>query len=198
MPWFSHNIFTRVFLFLVGVRVQLKGIERLDPNQTYVIVSNHSTSLDFVANAFASPFIYLYLVKKEILHIPLLGYIIGQFSITVNRKDAASRKKSMEDLKEVMKEGFSILIYPEGTRNRTAEKLSAFYDGAFKLAIETQTPLAIQVIKNPKKIAGLYELSPGKLEIEWLQPIPTKGMTLDDVETLKSKTWKLMSAFIED
>ncbi len=115
-------------------------------------------------------------------------------AIMVNRSDKESREKSLRYMVAELHKGHSIFIYPEGTRNRTSQPLKEFKDGAFKTAITAQIPIAIQTqigtkeVNNPK---GL-QLSLGKVEVHWSEPIETKGMTLDDMPALIEKVKREM------
>ena len=70
--------------------------------------------------------------------------------------------------------------------------LGPFYDGAFRIAIQTKAPLAVETITNMSKIASGYNLSPGTVRIVWDEPIPTDGMTADDIPALKDRVEKMM------
>jgi 1-acyl-sn-glycerol-3-phosphate acyltransferase len=98
-------------------------------------------------------------------------------------------------MKSVLAKGLDMLIYPEGTRNKTSEPLKSFYDGAFKLAIETNTPIIPVVLLNTKKILPPYPImffKPGKIQLHILTPILTEGHT---VESLKQLSFDKMTAF---
>ena len=110
-----------------------------------------------------------------------MGYIIRNLYISVNRKDKYARAKSMENMQKNIREGISVFIFPEGTRNKSSEPLLDFRDGAFRLAIESQVPIAALTLLNTGK------LSPGVLHCVWSEPISTKGMTQDDIPALKEK-----------
>jgi 1-acyl-sn-glycerol-3-phosphate acyltransferase len=97
-------------------------------------------------------------------------------------------------MKRVLDSGLDMLIYPEGTRNKTSEPLKSFYDGAFKLAIETQNPIIPVVLLNTKKILPAYPImyfKPGKIQMDILAPIPSQGHT---VQSLKQMAFDIMSA----
>jgi 1-acyl-sn-glycerol-3-phosphate acyltransferase len=97
-------------------------------------------------------------------------------------------------MKRVLDKGLDMLIYPEGTRNKTSEPLKSFYDGAFKLAIETQKPIIPVVLLNTKKILPAYPImcfKPGKIQMDILAPISTEGHTL---QSLKQTAFDIMSA----
>ena len=104
----------------------------------------------------------------------------------------------MDHLKEVLKQGISILIFPEGTQNRSAEPLAPFYDGAFRIAIETQQPILPLVILGagklmpPKKIY----IEPGKIKIVVKNEISTEGLTYSDLPALKEKVMAVMTEAI--
>ncbi len=185
--WFSHHVVTNVVLAFTLVKVRVEGKEKLDPHASYIIVSNHQTAVDFIANAIAFPGIYRFLAKHELIKVPVFGYIIKRFCVLVDRSNAASRAKSIMYLKKVLEQGVSVFIYPEGTRNNGDEILGDFQQGAFRLAIQTGTPIAVHTIVNMNDISsigGSPDLSPGVLRIIWDDPIETKNLTTEDVPQL--------------
>lgn len=185
--WFSHHVLTNIILALTLVKVKVEGKEKIDPNTSYIIVSNHQTAVDFIANAIAFPGIYRFLAKHELIKVPVFGYIIKRFCVLVDRSSAASRAKSIMYLKKVLEQGVSVFIYPEGTRNTGEEILGDFQKGAFRLAIQTGTPIAVHTIVNMNDISsvsGSPDLSPGVLRIIWDDPIETKNLTTEDVPQL--------------
>ena len=94
-------------------------------------------------------------------------------------------------MKRVLANGLDMLIYPEGTRNKTTEPLKSFYDGAFKLAIATQKPIIPVVLLNTKKILPAYPimyLKPGKIQLHILPPILTEGHTVASLKQLSFDT----------
>lgn len=182
--WFSHHIYTRLFFSLTLIKIKVSGREWLKKRQQYIIVSNHSSTIDFMANAYAFPGVYQFLAKKELLKIPIFGLIVRRLCVIVDRSNNTSRRKSIEYLKKMLAEGYSIFIYPEGTRNLTDDPLLPFQNGAFKIAIETGTPIAVQTILNAPSICK-NDLSPGILRIAWSKPIETKGMEQKDMRELR-------------
>lgn len=95
----------------------------------------------------------------------------------------------MDHLKEVLRRGISILIFPEGTQNRTAEPLQPFYDGAFRIAIEMQQPILPMVILNAGKLMPprSMHIEPGTITIRINPEIPTKGLTNADLPALRER-----------
>jgi 1-acyl-sn-glycerol-3-phosphate acyltransferase len=191
--YFLHHIFTPTFLFFAGIRLKVIGKEKIDKNTSYVIVSNHSSSLDFIVNAEAYPGVFRFLAKQELLKIPIFGWIVKKMCLIVDRSSAMSRARSMVELKRELAEGMSIFIYPEGGRNQSDDPLGTFYDGAFRIAIQTGAPLMVQTIVNMKDISATaqsVDLCPGEVKIVWDGPFLTKKG--DDVNELKEKVRGIM------
>ncbi len=192
---YLHHVFTPVFLTLIGIRVRVEGREKLDAKQSYVIVGNHSSSLDFIANAQAFPGIFRFLAKQELHKVPVFGWVVKTMCLSVDRSSAISRARSVVNLKKQLADGWSIFIYPEGGRNQTGEPLAPFYDGAFRIAIQTKAPLAVQTIVNMKDISATarsIDLRPGIVRIVWEEPIETAQLTVDDIPALKENVKQLM------
>jgi 1-acyl-sn-glycerol-3-phosphate acyltransferase len=193
--WFSHHIYTRIYFTLTLVKVKIEGLQNLDPKQSYIIVSNHLSALDFMINARAYPGVYKYLAKRELVKIPLFGFIVRKLCVLVDRSSAASRSASMKFLKQTLAEGYSVFLYPEGTRNSTDEPLLPFHKGAFRIAVESGKPIAVQTIVGVKKISGKasgLDLWPGTVKVVWGKPLETKGLEMKDVDQLSQKVREQM------
>lgn len=188
-PW------ARATLMVFFIRLKVKNKHLIDPDKAYIFVSNHQSQLDIPSFACSNNNTFRFLAKAELTKLPILGYLIGRLYITVKREDRHDRIKSIEVMMNNLRDSISVFIYPEGTRNRTDKPLLPFHDGAFRLAIEAQMPLAIMTVIDSKRLLSplrSMELSPGVLHCEWSPVIETKGMTHDDVPLLKEKTKQLM------
>ena len=186
---------------LFMVRLKIKNKHFIDPKQTYVFVANHQSFLDIPAYTIACNNTLRFLAKVELTKAPLLGYVIKNLYISVDRKDKLARIKSMENMMNSLKEGVSVFICPEGTRNRTDKPLLDFHDGAFRLAIESQLPLAVLTLVDSKRLLSPsrpFELSPGTIHCTWSKPIDTKGMTMDDLSRLKEQARRLMMESLKE
>lgn len=180
---------------LFFIRYRVHGMEKLDTRKTYVFIANHRSMLDIPAYALACKNTFRFLAKKELTRIPGLGWIIQKLYISVDRSDNTGRAKSMEAMKQSLREGISVFICPEGTRNTSDRALLPFKDGAFRLAIEAQVPLAVLTVTgSDKRLSPLHPLTllPGDLTCIWDEPIETRGMTTSDVEELKERARNLM------
>jgi 1-acyl-sn-glycerol-3-phosphate acyltransferase len=192
--WVSRNWASLILTFyFIGVKI--RNADLIDENKTYVFIANHRSQLDVPAYAVACRNTIRFLAKEELTKIPFMGYIIRNLYISVNRKSKEDRQRSLDAMHQSLKDGISVFLCPEGTRNKTPEPLLDFRDGAFRLAIEAQIPLAILTVKNSGNLLSPLrplELSPGVLECIWSKPIETLGMTEHDLPILKEAARKLM------
>ena len=190
--FYLHHIFSPVFFTLIGVFIRVEGKEYIDRQQSYVIVGNHRSSLDFIADAMAFPGVFRFLAKQELLKIPVFGWIVGKMCLVVDRRSAMSRARSVVALKQQLAEGWSIFIFPEGSRNQSETPLAPFYDGAFRIAIQSGSPLAVLTLPNVHRLSWGYNLQPGILRLVWDKPISTVGMTAADIPALKTRVEQMM------
>lgn len=169
-----------IFLFLSGCTFRVTGKDVFDGLENAIIVCNHNSLIDIPVSTPFLPRANKTIAKKSFVYVPLFGWVYKFASVVVDRKSDKSRVKSYDEMKKVLNNGLDMLIYPEGTRNRTAAPLKSFYDGAFKLAIETQKPIVPVVLLNTKKILPakpIMYLTPGKIIMNILPPIYPAGHT---------------------
>ncbi len=179
--------------------IRSEGRDRSIQDQTMVIVTNHNSYLDAIASYTTVRHLFKTLAKKELTQMPLMGQIFLTSGIMVDRSSTESRKASYQRMVAAIKSGTSIVIYPEGTQNRTDNVMKSFYNGAFRLAIECQVPVLPIVTMNTRKIlpqAQFTKIRPGTIWQIYLSPVPTKGMTMEDVEGLKDQVYARMEAVI--
>lgn len=196
--YFFLYLWSWVFSKLTFIRYRFHGREKLQKGKSYIYVSNHTSFLDIPGIRMIIPGQFRPLAKKELLKIPVFGWIAKSATIIVDRSSPESRKKSIDRLKNYLKEGISILIFVEGTQNRTKEILQPFKDGAFRVAVDTQQPLMPMVVlgAGPLMPPGTINLRPGLIRIYVGEEIPTIGLTPNDVSDLKQKTFETMQALI--
>lgn len=162
-----------------------------------MVVVNHNSYLDTISAYITIRSKFKTLAKKELQKAPLMGPIFLTSGIMVDRSNKESRQASFERMVSAIEEGTSVMIFPEGTQNRTSDSLAEFYDGAFRLAIETQVPLLPSVIINTRRLmpqAKFGQLIPGRIRQCFLEPVSTKGLSLEDLPALKQKIYDLMAA----
>lgn len=193
--FYLYHFFTPIFLFLIGIRLRVKGRDNLDRGQSYIIVSNHRSSLDFIVNAHAFPGVFRFLAKQELHKIPVFGWVVKKMCLSVDRRSAMSRARSVVEIKQELAAGWSVFIYPEGGRNRSESPLGDFFDGAFRIAIQTGAPIAVQTVENIREVSATaksIDLWPGTVRIVWDKPIATAGLKAEDIPALKEQVRALM------
>ena len=187
---FMHHVFAKIFLLLVGIRLRIHGKEHIINGHSYVIVANHTSSVDFIINGAAFPGIFRFLAKQDLLKIPLFGFVVRKMCLIVDRKSAMSRARSVVALKQELSEGVSVLIYPEGSRNKTTDALGKFYDGAFRIAIQTKASILPFTIANIRQVSDAsrgLDLCPGVVDIYVETPITTDLFNADDTAMLSER-----------
>ncbi len=202
-PHVAHalsQVWAKTLLVLFFVRGKVKGKELIDQSQTYVFMANHRSMLDIPLFAVACKNTFRFLSKAELAKIPLMGYVIKKLYITVLRSDKNARSKSMDAMKSSIDEGISVFLCPEGTRNKTQKPLLDFHDGAFRLAVKTQKPIAVLTVTDTDKLLspkGMIVLKPGFIHAHWSKPVITTGMTEEDIPQLKETCRQLMLKILE-
>jgi 1-acyl-sn-glycerol-3-phosphate acyltransferase len=187
-----------IFSVLTFIRYDFYGRENFRKGQSYIYVSNHTSFLDIPGLWMIIPGEKKPLAKKELLKIPVFGWIARSAAVIVDRSSGESRKKSMDKLKRILSSGTSILLFAEGTQNRSKEPLQPFKDGAFRIAIDTQQPILPMVVvgAGPLMPPGTIRMKPGKVKVIVAPEIPTAGLTAEDQAVLKRKTFDVMKQMI--
>jgi 1-acyl-sn-glycerol-3-phosphate acyltransferase len=127
--------------------------------------------------------------------IPIFGSIYKRGTVSVDRESAYARTESVKRLIAFLHQKVSVFICPEGTFNMTHKPLKNFYDGAFRIAIETQKPIRpILFLDTYDRLSykSIFSLNPGKCRAVYLSQISTEGLTNKDVDYLKEKIYKQM------
>ena len=189
------KLWAESWLLVTGMRVTRSG-PRPGAGR-YVAVVNHSSYLDSVVLFPALPSYFRPLGKKEFSKIPVMGFLYKQLAIMVDRSSTESRAKSMKLMWRVLKNEADIIIFPEGTFNETDAPLKEFYNGAFKLAISSQTPILPMLFPdtvNRWHYSAWWKLRPGINRVIYLDAVPVAGMTVADIPMLKDKVYALMEA----
>ncbi|MGB8507391.1 MAG: lysophospholipid acyltransferase family protein [Pyrinomonadaceae bacterium] len=188
-PWALFG--ARNWLRLSGVHVRVRGLEHLDPKQSYVFVANHRSFLDTATLFFHLRRRIGILAKKELLKVPILGYGMGHVNImAIDRSNRTRAIQTMKEATDRLRRGVSMGVFAEGTRSGPGGLLP-FKKGAFYMAIEAGVPVVPVAIKNTDKLMGKGTgvARPGSIEMVVLPPIATAGLSTDeDVKRLAEQT----------
>lgn len=198
---FTYKIFwfwAIIFFKTVGISYKIEGKKEIDKNKSYIFVSNHGSYLDAPIVAASIPIQFRTLGKIELTRIPLLGIVLKKACVIVDRSNTESRKKSVEEMIEILKLGISILVFPEGTQNRTGKILAPFFKGAFRIALETNRPIMPMVIIGANKLLppSSTRIRPGKIKIIFGKEITPEEYSGKSIELLKMMVFERMKDMI--
>ncbi len=189
--FYTMKVWNKIVAKLMGIKVSLSGLENLKPNTSYIITPNHQGVADILAIVSTLPVRFRWVVKRELFKVPVWGWALwATGAIAIDRSNSAGAiAKLNKEKDEKLKDGWSVLIYPEGTRTPDGY-LKEFKKGAFMMAVQTGIPILPIVCNGAFKIMPKKMLAfrPGKVMLTICPPILTKGLTETDVPELVAKT----------
>ena len=187
----------RVLLLASGVHVQLEGIEHIDPNSSYIFMSNHTSYMDtpvVLANISVQ---FRFLAKRGLFQIPLLGTHLRRAGhIPVPREDPRAAVKTLQLAAEtIQQKKISLLVFPEGGRSRDGV-LRPFKEGGAYIAIRAGVPIVPLVLTGGRHVLpyGGGIVKSGTIVMRILPPIETTGLSLKDRGALTDKVRTLLLA----
>jgi len=190
-PWMDRvaRAWARSWLIGLGLRPQVEGTDRVDPDGSYVVVGNHQSNLDPMCHFLTFPAPLRFLAKKELYSVPVFGSALRATGMIKVDRDQPSMDFINKQVDEAVARGRSIIVYGEGTRSKTGE-MAPFKKGPFVIAIQTGLPIVPVAINGTNAIwpPGAKMMHPGPVKIEFGEPIKTVGLTLADVDALRDRT----------
>jgi 1-acyl-sn-glycerol-3-phosphate acyltransferase len=169
-------------------RFRTAGLMPADPRRPYVVVSNHESFVDILLISHL-PWEMKWLSKAELFRIPVMGWLMWiAGDVPVKRGFGPSAVEAMARCRRILARRVSVMIFPEGTRSRTAELLP-FKDGAFRLAIDAGVPILPLAVHGTASALPKHDWRFGqsRAAVRVLEPIETAGLTPDDVPALKAR-----------
>jgi 1-acyl-sn-glycerol-3-phosphate acyltransferase len=189
------NGWARAWCFCIGMWHREIYEAPVDRSAQYIFVANHISYMDIPAAVLSIHQPVRILGKQEMVKYPIFGLIYRLAAISVDRSSAEGRARSVRALKAALAKHISIFIFPEGTFNETDEPLKDFFDGAFRIAIETGTPIKpILFLDTHRRMhyRGILELTPGITRTVYLPDVPVDGYTMAQVKELRQKVYTMM------
>jgi 1-acyl-sn-glycerol-3-phosphate acyltransferase len=177
---------SRSILTVSGVRVSVNGIERIDARQPYIFMSNHQSNFDIPVLLGHLPLQFRWLAKAELFRIPVFGQAMRRAGyISIDRGDRAAAFESLHRAAEKIREGVSVLIFPEGTRSINGS-LRTFKKGGFILAIQAGVPIVPVIVRGTYDIMPKFHIliHPRNVTVEVGEPINVGGFNYASRETL--------------
>ncbi len=184
-------------LILIGIIPVFQGdYKSLKAHNKYVYIANHRSYLDIIIGVIFTSVNTRFLSKSEVFDWPIIGFFTKKLGhIPVDRSNARARTASLQQIKQNVKDGKSLILFPEGRIHKNTNLLNTFKNGAFSTAIETETPIICLTLLNAGIINpshGKPKIRPGILRVKFSKPISTEGKTKGDIDLLKTETFNIM------
>lgn len=191
--WWSYWV-----LKAAGVKVVVRNPERVSRTDSRVYVSNHVSWFEIFALATVIDR-YRFVAKQEISRIPLFGRAAGEVAaIYIERGNRKAAFGAYEQAAEKIRNGLNVAVYPEGTRG-TSYELRPFKKGPFVLAIAAQVPVVPVISWGSMEVQrkGEIAIHSGTIELTFLEPVETKGMTYENRDALVDVVWNRIADALE-
>ena len=173
-----HNIariWAKGILFASRIRVNVKGLKNIDPSQSYVYMSNHQSNFDIPVLLAQLPVQFRWLAKAELFKIPLFGRAMrGAGYVEIDRFNQESAFRSIEEAAGKIKNGVSVMIFPEGTRSRDG-RIRPFKKGGFVMAVDAGVPIVPIILQGTWDIMekSSLRINTGEVVLNIEKPITT-------------------------
>ena len=189
-PW------AKVILRVCGIHVTVHGLENVSPEIPRIYMCNHQSFFDIWTILAFLPVDFKFILKQELMKIPLLGPAMTRAGyIGIERKDPREAVKSIAVAAQRIKDGASVLIFPEGTRSPDGRLLS-FKRGGFKLAFKSGCDIVPMVINGSHRIAtkGSLRINKGSFSFRIGEPISLSGYGKKDIQRLMDEVHETIGA----
>jgi 1-acyl-sn-glycerol-3-phosphate acyltransferase len=189
-----NSQWARTSLALAGLRVHIEGQDRLNPQNTYIFMPNHASFLDTLLALAYIPHSRT-IIKEEVFSVPLLGWVLRRSRhIPLDRKNPWKALKSLRQAADLLKEGISVVVFPEGTRTPNGE-IQEFKTALFILPIRSRVPVVPVLIEGTFHALkrGSILLNPVPLKMTFCAPIPADSFDVRDGRFYAEKVRQVLS-----
>ena len=197
---FAHGcarIWSWLILATTNVDVTVSGIERLRRDVTYVFVSNHQSIYDIPIIFVSIPHQLRIIAKESLGRLPILGWHLRWTGhLLVNRARPSS--KIGERISKLLRDGFSLIVFPEGTRSRDGN-VAPFKRGVFLLSVEASLPVVPVAVVGSRHVMrkGRLMTCPGEVQLVIHEPILTASLTAADVRNLSDRVRETINSSVD-
>lgn len=197
--WFARS-WAIILIFLGGVRLDIKGLEKLDRKKKYFFVSNHQSAADIVVLYVSLPYYPCFLAKKSLFYIPFFGWGMAALGyIPIERKNPREARKTIDKTAKLLNKGrTSLIVFPEGTRS-TDGNLQPFKLGVFSLAVNAGLDVVPVALRGTREILpkGTYFIKPHAVSVLVADPIPTHGFGPNNKKELADQAEEKIKKLLE-
>lgn len=192
------RFWSKVLAWAGGVRVHVHGLEHVPKGQPHVFVANHTSLFDVFVMGSVLHY-YKFVAKAELARIPLFAAAVRAAGfIFIDRKNHKAAFAGYEAAAQRIKDGASVIVYPEGTRGDDYS-LRPFKKGPFVLAIAAGVPVVPTLIYGAREVQNRSSIRvrSGDVHVHFLEPVPSARMTYAAREQLSDETWSRMAAALQ-
>ena len=183
------RIWSKSILFVSGIAVDVKGLANIDPDKSYIYMANHRSNFDIPVLLSCLPIQFRWLAKAELFRIPVFGRaMLGAGYVKIDRFNRKSAFESIRTAARRLKDGVSVMIFPEGTRSRDGS-IQKFKKGGFVMAIESGVPIIPVILRGtwPIMAKSSLRINRGDVEMEIAEPIDTTGYAMESKAELMDR-----------
>ena len=183
------RIWARTILTGSRVPISVSGLSNIEPDTSYVYMANHQSNFDIPALLGYLPVQFRWLAKAELFKIPVFGRAMrGAGYVKIDRFNQESAFESINEAAEKMKNGVSVMIFPEGTRSKDGS-IRPFKKGGFVMAVDSGVPIVPVVIRGTWSIMAKssLQINHGQVEMTLAKPIDTTGYSRETKEELMER-----------
>jgi len=192
----AHNVgrtWATYLLAASNIKVTVKGISNINLQGSHIFMANHTSNFDIPVLQACLPVHFRWLAKTELFKIPIFGWAMKRAGyISIDRSNKESAIQSLKRTANIIKNGASVIIFPEGTRSRN-QNVQPFKKGGFVLAVDSGVPIVPVVLHGTWKIMPKNQIviEPGHVFVEFKKPIEssdysreTKGLLMEKVRNV--------------
>jgi 1-acyl-sn-glycerol-3-phosphate acyltransferase len=184
------KLWAYIMLAASFVRTEIRNKDKILKEKSYIIISNHQSHYDIIALVTTLGIQYRWIIKKEILKLPIFGYALyASRNIFIDRSNTTSAIESINRGFDRLPKGVSVMVFAEGTRSSDGQ-IHEFKKGGFVTAVRRKIPILPVTINGSRRVMrkGSFTLKPGKIQIVIGDPIDTSSYTTDAIQDLIDKT----------
>jgi 1-acyl-sn-glycerol-3-phosphate acyltransferase len=199
-PHLLARLWANSILWVIRVKVTVKGAEKLDPGRSYIYMPNHQSNADIPLLLGRLPVQFRWLAKAELFKIPVFGRAMrGVGYISIDRSNRKSAFESLARAAATIRNGTSVLIFPEGTRSRDG-KILPFKKGGFVLSVDSGVPIVPIIIKGTRNIVpkGHCMIRSAPVTMEILDPVETADYTRKTKDALLERVRSILLDHFEE
>ncbi len=200
--YYLAKTWAKVFYVMIGIKIKIIGLENIQ-KKPLIFCANHFSYLDIPLLTYCIPHFFVFVGLHNLGKIPLFGYMYRNIHILVNRASLKDRYRSFQDTQNAIKEGKSLVIFPEGGIWTTDfPLLSPFKDGAFRLALQTKTDILPVTLVNNWQMMPLLDikrLTPKHQTVIFhnpISPIPQNNPN-EEIKRLQNECFEVIAKTLE-